>query len=132
MQLIAFCKEVTALVDETSEVDTVYQAVKKGFSTVSHNHRWTDEVQARPSDSGVQTSWMAKLTTWSVAWSSAAGQSAASSGVPRTEPVLFDIFINDLHDRTGCSHSNFADDTQLEGLVNTLDMLEKWAEENLM
>lgn len=39
MHLIAFCKEVTALVDETSEVDTVYQAVKKGFSTVSHNHR---------------------------------------------------------------------------------------------
>lgn len=34
----AFWKEVTALVDEKSEVDTVYHAAKKGFSTVSQTH----------------------------------------------------------------------------------------------
>lgn len=37
MQLIAFGKEVTTLVDEGSEVDIVYHAFRKGFSTVSCN-----------------------------------------------------------------------------------------------
>jgi len=57
-------------------------------------------------------------------------------------PALFNILINDLNERTQCSLSKFADDTKLEGVVNTsedcaaiqrdLDRIETWAESNLM
>ena len=41
--MIAFCKDVTALVDQGSEVDIVYHAFRKGFSTDSYNI-FTDEL----------------------------------------------------------------------------------------
>jgi len=36
-------------------------------------------------------------------------------------PVLFNIFINDLNNRTGCIHSGFVDNTKLGQMADTPD-----------
>lgn len=69
------------------------------------------------------------------------GASGVSEG-PALEPVLLNILIHDLEEVKECTLSRFADDTKLEGTVQTLEgrtaiqmdqvKMEEWADKNLM
>lgn len=116
---IAFCNEMTGLVEKGKAADIVYPDLRKAFSATSHNI-FIDKLVTYGLDEWT-TSW---VENWLNCWSQKAVVSSIKSSwrpllSQGTKPGLmcFRIFMNKLNDSTECTLSEPADDTKLGGAV---------------
>ncbi|CAM5107883.1 unnamed protein product [Natator depressus] len=125
-KLIAFFDSVTSLVDGGEEVDVVYLDFSKAFDTVSHD-LLINKLGNCNLDGAIirwMQNWLENHSLRIVISGSQSCRKGIISGVPQSsvlDPVLFNIFINDLDNGIESTLIKFADDTILGEVASALE-----------